>query len=56
MKKLLLIINPNAGLQKSRKALADLIAIFAEYGYLSTVCVTARRGDAVTFLYRAIAK
>ena len=49
MKKLLLIINPNAGLQKSRKALADLIAIFAEYGYLSTVCVTARRGDAVAF-------
>ena len=49
MKKLLLIINPNAGLQKTRKALADLIAIFAEYGYLSTVCVTARRGDAVAF-------
>ena len=49
MKKLLLIINPNAGLQKSRKALADLIAIFTEYGYLSTVCVTARRGDAVAF-------
>ena len=49
MKKLLLILNPNAGLQKARKLLADTVAIFAKYGYLSTVCVTAKRGDGTEF-------
>lgn len=49
MKKLLLILNPNAGTQKARRVLANIVSLFGEYGYLSTVCVTAKRGDAVDF-------
>lgn len=49
MKNLLLILNPNAGTRQARRVLADVISLFAEYGWLSTVCVTARRGDATDY-------
>ena len=49
MKKLLLIMNPNAGTRQGRKLLPEIVSLFRDYGYLTTVCITERRGDAVDF-------
>lgn len=49
MKKLLFILNPNAGMRQARRALADVIGIFSQQGWLSSVCVTGKRGDATDF-------
>ena len=47
MKKLLLIINPRAGMRKVNRALTDIVDIFNRGGYEVTAHVTADRGDAV---------
>ncbi len=47
MKKLLLIINPNAGTRQARRFLPEILSALQQGGYLCTVCVTAKRGDAV---------
>lgn len=52
MNKLLLILNPNAGMKQARKMLPEMLAHFQEAGYLPTVCVTERRGDATDFAER----
>ena len=49
MKKLLLIINPNAGLKLGRRFLPEMISLLTRAGSLVSVCVTERRGDAVEF-------
>lgn len=49
MKKILLIINPNAGLKKANKYLTDILVIFAKYGYEVTIRVTQKSGDATEF-------
>ena len=49
MKKLHLIINPNAGTRQGRRFLPDMISVFNRAGYLCTVYVTEKRGDAVNF-------
>ena len=49
MKKLHLIINPNAGTRQGRRFLPDMISVFNRAGYLCTVYVTEKRGDAVDF-------
>ena len=49
MKKLLLIINPNAGLKLGRRYLPEMIALLTRSDYLVSVFVTERRGDAVDF-------
>jgi YegS/Rv2252/BmrU family lipid kinase len=46
MKKLLLIVNPNAGRMKAGAALMSLVCGFAEAGYEVTVFPTAKKGDA----------
>ena len=46
MKKLLFVVNPNAGTKRIQKFLPDIIALFAEYGYENIVYMTAARGDA----------
>ena len=48
-KKLLFIVNPRAGRNKSRGPLFDAAAIYAEAGYLINIRLTRRRGDATRF-------
>ena len=49
LKSLLLIINPNAGTRQGRRFLPEMISIFNRAGYLCSVYVTEKRGDAVDF-------
>ena len=48
-KKLMLIANPNAGKGKARAALGDIVEVFSKNGWLTTVYMTAKRGDATVF-------
>lgn len=45
MKKMLFIVNPQAGQRKARRYLADMIDIFNRGGYEVSVYLTARPGD-----------
>lgn len=45
-KKLLFIVNPRAGRAKSSSPLFDAAAIYSEAGYLVSIRITRRRGDA----------
>ena len=45
-KKLLMIVNPTAGKNKSRGPLFDAAAIFSQAGYLISIHTTAFHGDA----------
>ena len=49
LKSLHLIINPNAGTRQGRRFLPEMISIFNRAGYLCSVYVTEKRGDAVDF-------
>ena len=48
-KKLLMIVNPVAGMKRLKPALLDVISIFSAGGFRTTVMVTGRRGDATKF-------
>ena len=50
MKKLHLVINPNAGTRQGRRFLPEMISAFNRAGWLCSVCVTEKRGDAVDFV------
>lgn len=45
-KKLLFIVNPRAGRSKSRGPLFDAAAVYSEAGYLVSIRMTRRKGDA----------
>ena len=47
MKKLLMIVNPRAGRNKSRSPLFDAVSVFSEAGYLVRVHNTVCHGDAM---------
>ena len=49
LKKLLLIVNPNAGTRQAHRLLPEMISALTAGGYLVTVCVTEKRGDASVF-------
>lgn len=49
-KKILFVINPNAGIHKKENILADIIPIFDEYNYETTVCFTKQSGDGTTIV------
>ena len=49
MKKLQLIINPNAGTRQARRWLPEMISVFNRADYLCTVYITEKRGDAADF-------
>ena len=49
MKKLLFIVNPRAGKNKSHAPLFDAMSVFSDAEYLIRVRCTAGRGDAATF-------
>ncbi len=48
-KKLLLIMNPKAGVMLAPKYMADIIGRFSDAGYLTQVLMTAGKGDARDF-------
>lgn len=48
-KKLLLIVNPKAGMQKAEKHLTELISIFYAHQFLPTVLITTKSGDAAFY-------
>ena len=48
MKRLLLILNPMAGMRRGRRQLADVVEIFNRAGYLVHTYITAGSGDAAT--------
>ena len=50
MKKLLLILNPRAGMRKANKVMPEIIRIFCEAGYLCTTYVTGASGDATRII------
>ncbi|MBO4471307.1 MAG: acylglycerol kinase family protein, partial [Clostridia bacterium] len=49
LKTLFLIINPNAGTRQARRFLPEMISVFNRAGYLCSVFITEKRGDAVEF-------
>lgn len=49
LKKLLLLVNPNAGTRQARRFLPEMISVFNRAGWLSSVYITEKRGDAVDF-------
>ena len=49
MKKLFLVLNPNAGIRQARRILTEMVDLFTRAGYLVTVYPTASRGDAFSF-------
>lgn len=51
-RKLLMIVNPRAGRNKSRGPLFDAVSIFSEAGYLISVHQTSAPGDAVETVVR----
>ena len=48
-KKLLLIMNPCAGVKKANKYLTDILVLFGQNGYKTTVHLTEAPGDAKKF-------
>lgn len=48
-KKLLFILNPRAGAMQASKNLSDIMQIFSDAGYLTSVLLTAKSGDARDF-------
>ncbi len=49
LKSLHLVINPNAGTRQARRFLPEIISVFNRAGYLCSVYVTEKRGDAADF-------
>lgn len=49
LKKLFLVVNPNAGTRQARRLLPEMISALTAGGYLVTVYVTDKRGDAAVF-------
>ena len=52
MKKMLFVLNPNAGVKKASKNLAEILAVFNRADYDVRIYVTASRGDAAEAVQR----
>lgn len=52
MKKLLFVMNPNAGTRKAKRFLADILDVFSRAEYTVIVHITAERGDATRVVQR----
>lgn len=53
-KRLLLVMNPCAGMRRANRYLANIASLFMKHGYESLVCMTEKRGDATRFVCRHI--
>ena len=42
-------MNPTAGVKKANRFLTPLCRLFAEHGYVTTVCMTQKRGDGTVY-------
>lgn len=51
-KKILFIINPNSGTKRAAKMLSDIIQVFSDSGYLTSVLMTKAQGDATDFVIK----
>jgi lipid kinase, YegS/Rv2252/BmrU family len=51
-KKLLFILNPRAGTMQASKHLSEILQIFSDSGYLTTVLMTTKSGDARDFAHQ----
>lgn len=49
MKKNLIIMNPCSGKKKANRYLTDIVEIFMQKGYISTVMTTTQQGDGIVF-------
>ena len=49
MKKNLIVINPCSGKKKANKYLTDIVEIFTNEGYISTVLTTTKSGDGIEY-------
>lgn len=52
MKKMLFVLNPNAGMRKAKKYLADMLGEFCKAGYTVITHVTSSSGDATKAVMR----
>ncbi len=50
MKRVLVVMNPNAGQKRGKRYLADILELFRRNEYVTTVMLTTCRGDAVTLV------
>ena len=50
MKKLLLILNPRAGLRRANRFLPEIVRLFIDHGYSCETYVTGRSGEATEYL------
>lgn len=48
-RKLLLIINPHAGMRQSKRFVSDIVDLYTAEGFLCTVATTQARGDAALY-------
>lgn len=48
-KKVLFIINPRSGTMQAAKMMSDILQIFSENGFMTSVLMTSARGDATRF-------
>lgn len=51
-KKLLFVINPNAGMQRKEIPMVQIISLFEDYGYVTMLCYTRKAGDAKNIVER----
>ena len=56
LKKLLLVVNPCAGMKRIQRYLADIIGLFTAHGYENIVYMTAGRADATQIVQRKAAE
>ena len=52
MKKLLLILNPRAGMRRANRFLPEILRLFIEHGYICETYVTGASGEATVYLSR----
>ncbi len=50
VKRVLVIMNPNAGQKRGKRYLADILEVFRKNEYVTTVMLTVEQGDAVTLV------
>lgn len=46
-KRVLMVVNPCAGQKRAKQHLADILCLFREYEYITTVMMTRKQGDAI---------
>lgn len=53
-KRLLLVMNPCAGVRRANRYLSNIASLFMKYGYETLLCMTEKRGDATAFVLRHV--